>query len=226
MTQESSLDLYPSGTILLWNPYDQSRYVLVIYCIDIPLTVQDKYLSFFSCLCSLQCISVYLAIISNSFLSFLYCQLVMDELFRETPAGRLIRLASRNRVLLYPEERPDFQIPSGYTQRDASSTLQGDHESEASPNTSSPEDGEKEMDEPRGDIETGLGGNTTEPSPDALQQDILTPGLALQKEASQPITPQKSKDGSILVDWYTTDDAANPQNWSSKKKASTALQIW
>ena len=28
-----------------------------------------------------------------------------------------------------------------------------------------------------------------------------------------------------LVDWYATDDPANPQNWSQKKKAFVAFQI-
>lgn len=38
--------------------------------------------------------------------------------------------------------------------------------------------------------------------------------------------PERTKDGIILVDWYTMDDAANPQNWSSGKKAFVATQIW
>lgn len=41
---------------------------------------------------------------------------------------------------------------------------------------------------------------------------------ALQPAPSTPIAPQKTSDGTTLVDWYTTDDPANPQNWSSKKK--------
>jgi MFS transporter, DHA1 family, multidrug resistance protein len=38
------------------------------------------------------------------------------------------------------------------------------------------------------------------------------------RELNLPIIAQKTEDGDILVDWYTTDDPANPQNWSSKKK--------
>jgi MFS transporter, DHA1 family, multidrug resistance protein len=40
-----------------------------------------------------------------------------------------------------------------------------------------------------------------------------------------PIVAQKTEDGNILVDWYTTVDPANPQNWSSKKKLFVGLQI-
>ena len=32
-------------------------------------------------------------------------------------------------------------------------------------------------------------------------------------------------DGIILVDWYTVDDPANPQNWSFRKKCFVAFQI-
>ena len=47
----------------------------------------------------------------------------------------------------------------------------------------------------------------------------------LEQSQSRPIAPVVSKDGTILVDWYRTDDPANPQNWSSKKKFFVALQI-
>jgi DHA1 family multidrug resistance protein-like MFS transporter len=41
----------------------------------------------------------------------------------------------------------------------------------------------------------------------------------------QPIAPEKTTDGMILVDWYDTDDQENPQNWSFGKKCVVALQI-
>lgn len=48
----------------------------------------------------------------------------------------------------------------------------------------------------------------------------------LTKEQSHTIAPSVSTDGTILVGWYSTEDPANPKNWSSKKKAFVALQIW
>jgi MFS transporter, DHA1 family, multidrug resistance protein len=42
--------------------------------------------------------------------------------------------------------------------------------------------------------------------------------LELERTKSLAIMPQKTSDGVILVDWYTTDDPENPQNWSSIKK--------
>jgi MFS transporter, DHA1 family, multidrug resistance protein len=49
--------------------------------------------------------------------------------------------------------------------------------------------------------------------------------LGLERMMSRPILPMRMSDSTILVDWYTTDDPANPQNWSQKKKAFVALQI-
>ncbi|ORY09056.1 major facilitator superfamily domain-containing protein [Clohesyomyces aquaticus] len=40
----------------------------------------------------------------------------------------------------------------------------------------------------------------------------------MERTKSIPVAPQKTTEGLVLVDWYTTDDPANPQNWSSNKK--------
>ena len=42
--------------------------------------------------------------------------------------------------------------------------------------------------------------------------------LAAEKTKSIVIAPTKTADGIILVDWYTTDDPANPQNWPASRK--------
>lgn len=60
-------------------------------------------------------------------------------------------------------------------------------------------------------------------TPDRLELDEE---LALEKTKSKPISLHKSADGVILVDWYATDDPANPQNWSSGKKLFVLIQIW
>ncbi|KAF1948713.1 benomyl/methotrexate resistance protein [Byssothecium circinans] len=48
---------------------------------------------------------------------------------------------------------------------------------------------------------------------------------AVERGPSRPIEPEKLDDGTILVDWYTTDDPENPQNWSFEKKAVVLFQI-
>lgn len=48
---------------------------------------------------------------------------------------------------------------------------------------------------------------------------------SIEKGPSRPIEPETLHDGTILVDWYTTDDAENPQNWSFWKKVVVLSQI-
>ncbi|KAM0249851.1 hypothetical protein ACHAQJ_008889, partial [Trichoderma viride] len=47
----------------------------------------------------------------------------------------------------------------------------------------------------------------------------------LEKIKSIPIVPQTTKDGAILVDWYFTDDPANPYNWSRNKRLAINVII-
>jgi len=46
--------------------------------------------------------------------------------------------------------------------------------------------------------------------------------LDIERAKSLPITPQQTLDGIVVVGWYTSDDPANPQNWSSFKKSSSS----
>ena len=48
---------------------------------------------------------------------------------------------------------------------------------------------------------------------------------AIERTQSKPIAPAKTREGNILVDWYTTDDAANPQNWTTGKKGWVTFLI-
>jgi DHA1 family multidrug resistance protein-like MFS transporter len=48
---------------------------------------------------------------------------------------------------------------------------------------------------------------------------------SVERGPSRPIEPEQLDDGTVLVDWYDTDDKANPQNWSFGKKAVVLMQI-
>ena len=48
---------------------------------------------------------------------------------------------------------------------------------------------------------------------------------AVERTQSVAIVPTKTSDGVILVDWYTTVDPANPQNWSPNKKLFVAIVL-
>jgi MFS transporter, DHA1 family, multidrug resistance protein len=140
----------------------------------------------------------------------------MYDLIRDAPLGQFIRLLTKNKYLQYPEERPDFVLPPEYSR---------------ALNSSLPEKGPPSSDEV--DSISNLGIDDVESLNIIRTTSIIQPNsqawtaerfqaerqLYLQRTKSIPITPQKTQDGVILVDWYTTDDAANPYNWSRVKRA-------
>lgn len=189
----------------------------------------------------------------------------MSALFRDSALGQLIRYATKNKVLLYPEERPDFQCPLSYRRNEG----EGPHATSttATPDETSEQDIEKAT---LGKIVTKVPpaqDATPTHRPESIEEAPLTPatekdfdltqiasfrtGLTrvdtrvtmekihtrrdleqayttatLEKGPTRPIIPEKLEDGTILVDWYDTDDPDNPQNWSLRKKAFITFQIW
>lgn len=194
------------------------------------------------------------------------------ELMRDAPIGQLLRWATGNRILLYPEERPDFQLPTGYRPYDpvhekhtssvASPTLA------ASPYTPDPEDLEKAHLEPvepqsrhpsdvdrhhlerldtaedvefrrtgsqQSDLEKAVTNrshlmrtatrSTLEKIHSRADLDEAFRVASLARPPTQPIVPERTHDGLVLVDFYTTDDPENPQNWSLTRKGVATLQI-
>ncbi|KAF2000257.1 multidrug transporter [Amniculicola lignicola CBS 123094] len=173
------------------------------------------------------------------------------DLVRDSPFGQILRYVTKNRVFLYPEEKPDFQCPSGYKPhgekhqednseftlqadsapipseeiREAEETLPADTDVEkagsASSDNGSTTDAEKIQ-----RVSTASSHlqriRTLPYTEERLEQDRE---LALERTLSRPIVPTRTADGVILVDWYTTDDPDNPQNWSPRKKAWTAFLI-
>ena len=181
----------------------------------------------------------------------------MSDLIRDAPIGQLIRYITRNRVLLYPEEKPDFQCPVEYSQPEAAAKAQ--QLALSSPSSISgvddPIDAEKAGAEPaersagierhileridtvgshrNQDLEKATSQLSRIGSIAALSQSHTRAQLeqaftnaTLAKEPSRPIVPQRTSNGDILVDWYTTDDPENPQNWSFGKKFFASLQIY
>lgn len=49
--------------------------------------------------------------------------------------------------------------------------------------------------------------------------------IEMEKTKSMHIAPTKTSDGTILVDWYATDDPANPQNWTGARKWNVMAQL-
>ncbi|CAF9904389.1 hypothetical protein IMSHALPRED_000018 [Imshaugia aleurites] len=164
----------------------------------------------------------------------------MSDLIREAPIGQLLRFVTKNKVLRYPEEIPGFQLPEIYN-----TMLNAADSEKFGPSRSDSEQGEKNLkneesfpdlrqhvttrSDKSGDIEAPavLTRTRTRESTKPYTEERLEVEAELQVERtkSTPIAPQKTSDGSILVDWYTTDDAANPQNWSNGKRAFVSMII-
>ena len=164
----------------------------------------------------------------------------MSDLLREAPLGQVIRFVTRNKMLQYPEERPDFQLPECYNTAlnasDGEKSLKSGHSSDAE--AKQEDDQPSEMPALRqhittrsirdGDMENNTATLTRtksrlETMPYTDERLEVEQELAVERTKTIPIVPQKTSDGNILVDWYTTDDPANPQNWSVWKKHFVAL---
>lgn len=77
--------------------------------------------------------------------------------------------------------------------------------------------------------------------PDVNRTVSRASGPSATRTVSHSVTPTRTSDGTVLVDWYTTgksvslpkirtcliisDDQENPQNWSSRKKLFVAFSI-
>jgi DHA1 family multidrug resistance protein-like MFS transporter len=177
----------------------------------------------------------------------------MSALIRDAPFGQIVRYLTNNRVLQYPEERPDFQVPASYTHHSrpepkrlsTSSTFEPEHPPIEEVVYPDPETVLEQVDtvseDDRPDIEkiqTARSAHTARTqisrvgTRTALAKSISRADLeqqfslaSIERGPSRPIAPAKLEDGTILVDWYATDDAENPQNFSFGKKAVVLLQI-
>ncbi|PSN71172.1 MFS general substrate transporter [Corynespora cassiicola Philippines] len=179
----------------------------------------------------------------------------MSALIRDAPIGQIIRYVTNNRVLQYPEERSDFQLPATYKQlmghqlpidEDAPTTepegpateevVLPDPETVLEKVETAPSEDDSETDLAK--IQTARTAHTARTqisrvgTRTALQKSISRADLeqqfslaSVERGPTRPIEPEKLGDGTILVDWYDTDDAANPQNWSFGKKAIVLVQI-
>lgn len=157
----------------------------------------------------------------------------MADLIREAPLGQFIRLVTRNKVFQYPEEKPGFELPSTYR-----NVLEGKDSSPASGSGSlaSPPAAENDIEKQtsipeRNSVRDLEAATLTRTKSRAATQPFseerleVENELQLERTKTTPIAPQKTSDGNILVDWYTTDDPANPQNWSNGKRGFVAMTI-
>jgi DHA1 family multidrug resistance protein-like MFS transporter len=191
----------------------------------------------------------------------------MESFIRTSAAGQIIRFITKNRVLQYPDEKPDFECPSCYAETQATedtavpeSRPSQEDDSEERSRTIATENDDRisgipslEHVETAPDMDDAESQAAKEYSRSSSAVETLTSmriptatdlekvrtrqelenlySAASRQEQlrgapSRPIVPTKTTDGTILVDWYTTTDPENPQNWSITKKMLVVTQIY
>ncbi|KAF4247572.1 hypothetical protein CNMCM8980_007210 [Aspergillus fumigatiaffinis] len=170
----------------------------------------------------------------------------MASFVRSSYAGQFLRLVTGKKILKYPEERGGFHPPACYadsTAPDRAMIETGNSEesrgaSRVSLSESVGATRNEELLNMRNSLQTSesnaLSKITTRPELQKVHTQVdlerlytaATHREDLENAPASPITPTKTSDGTILVDWYTTDDPENPQNWPSRKKILVALQIY
>ncbi|KAL8990319.1 MAG: hypothetical protein Q9169_008149 [Polycauliona sp. 2 TL-2023] len=164
----------------------------------------------------------------------------MADIIRDAPIGQLIRFVTRNRVLQYPEEKPGFQLPESY--KDALDSFTSSLNKEKPTDSESSSHSQTSLSVPPQSFHPGRSSETLNirndieaitaalDSPKSLEDIRHWSGETDREPSLEPsksiaLAPTKTKDGNVLVDWYTTDDPANPQNWSNLKRGFVALII-
>jgi MFS transporter, DHA1 family, multidrug resistance protein len=177
----------------------------------------------------------------------------LSIILRDAPVGQLIRLATGSRYLRFPEEEPGFQLPWESVLADEKAeeaAAEATPDRRASEPPASPESENDSPIAPADPEKADRDYNTLTQQPTARSQVSRTTKLttsrtvtreqtrpytaerfnteqeeAIERGQSSVIIPTKTADGVILVDWYTTDDPENPQNWSSMRKSGAVAIV-
>ncbi|EFX05503.1 benomyl methotrexate resistance protein [Grosmannia clavigera kw1407] len=187
----------------------------------------------------------------------------MADIIRDTAVGAVIRFVTRKRLLQYPEERADFELPEVWQrmlngedvpQKDDDTAVEEKTMQDGRPGSSTSLSSASFVK----DIENRATGSDSaaekreeragrqsmadeEPyaalrqAPTARSGTHVVGGTALlqhskSREETLPFTEERleTKDGrtlAIVVDWYASDDKANPQNWSRRRRYGVTLLI-
>jgi MFS transporter, DHA1 family, multidrug resistance protein len=171
---------------------------------------------------------------------------------QDAPLGQFINWVSKGRYFAFPEQDPNFKIPwEQATVSEKEKEIEADQASPDSSNATTPDAVSRQPSQAHGnneDVEARAVLTTVPTASTAARQDMgvvttrtrtreqtrpysrerfeVEQEEAIERQQSSIIEPQRTSDGIILVDWYTTDDPANPQNWNSWKKVWVAFIIF
>ncbi|TKX22503.1 MFS transporter-like protein 91 [Elsinoe australis] len=154
----------------------------------------------------------------------------MSDLIRDAPFGQFVRWATNKKYFKYVEELDGFQIPWQVAIQQGKETINATDVADELASVSSghsiarikTEDGVSRLQEAH--LARTKSREATVPFSE--ERFDVERQLSLERPKSNIIVPQKTADGVILVDWYSTDDQANPQNWSSGKKVWVAFVLF
>uniref|UniRef100_A0A0D2YAW8 Caffeine resistance protein 5 n=1 Tax=Fusarium oxysporum (strain Fo5176) TaxID=660025 RepID=A0A0D2YAW8_FUSOF len=127
----------------------------------------------------------------------------LHDTIRDAPLGQIIRFVTKNRLFKYPEEHLEFELPAAWNQL----LSNADHGYACHTGTETP---------------------STIVNPTADQNTIEGLDIeskALDTDGTTDAAPNATENGVILVDWYSDQDPANPQNWSNLRRALVGLII-
>ncbi|KAK5116365.1 hypothetical protein LTR62_007912 [Meristemomyces frigidus] len=164
------------------------------------------------------------------------------DMFRESAVGQIVRYFTKGKWLQYPEERQDF----AWAPLETSLPNDGEKAARIEPTPHNVEAEEKVA--KSNDVTPSRASSLSASNPDD-QSNASSATRTLSRTPSRPYTPSpqdleralshtshvnqtssviaptKTTDGILLVSWYTTDDPANPQNWTYTKKSLALLQL-
>lgn len=104
----------------------------------------------------------------------------MYDIIRDSSFGQILRFFTRNKILLFLDELPGFELPSPTT-----SEKKIEIESEAS-------------------TVTNIGQQSDESKLSLDEELAQRDNVSVARTVSRPVHPVMTSDGVILVDWYTT----------------------
>lgn len=129
----------------------------------------------------------------------------MAAIFRDSPAGQILREFLGMKIALYMDEREGFEL-SRTISRTSHVPAPG---TEATDIINREE--ESEIDQSEGEKET--------------EEERETSDKELERNDTNPTGTRENKPDHNVVEFTGADDEDNPQNWSAKKKIFVFIQI-
>lgn len=173
------------------------------------------------------------------------------DVIQDSALGQVIRFVTKGKAFAFPEDDPNFKIPweqATASEKEKELEVAQNASRDASAATTPDGVSSQQLAARDEDVEPGNGLSTIPTAASAARSamGVVTTRTrtreqtlpysrerfeveqeeAIEREHSSVIAPQRTSDGIILVDWYTTDDPANPQNWNSWKKAWVGFVIF